>query len=146
MQVKILARTVITVGRANPWQSIIAPPLQQKPTSQQYGTAKKATLVVVKMSRLSLTESATVFDSILQHTLSKKRQKHSVITMSWGGTEFSDPNYLTLYGNQRRISIGKLFRNDVKVAVSAEKYVKSTDPGTGDLRKTVDNSFRISNR
>ena len=62
-----------------------------KAAGQQYGTAKKATLVVVKMKSLSLTETATVFDLVLQDILSKGRTKHSVVIMSWGGKSFSDP-------------------------------------------------------
>ena len=53
-----------------------------KVTGQQCGTAKKVTLLVVKMGRMSLTETATIFDFVLQDILSKKRQKYGVVTAS----------------------------------------------------------------
>lgn len=62
MQVKTLAGTVVTTGRTNPRRSIIAPPLLQKPQANSaVRTAKKATLVAVKMSSFTFDERGIIF-------------------------------------------------------------------------------------
>lgn len=90
------------------------------------------------MRNMAFDETANIFDFVLQDIVAKKRQKHSVVTASWNGRGVTDPKYPNLHDNRIRIQVGKLLKNDVIVVVSAGNYAKFTDPGTGDLRKTVD--------
>jgi len=58
-----------------------------KATGNQYGAAKYATLVVVKMSDLTPGSVGEVFATISDHIKFQNRQGRSVVTVSWGSKE-----------------------------------------------------------
>lgn len=98
-----------------------------KTIGQKWGSSKKATLVVVKMHNMGLTEAATVFDTVWKDIEKKKRQKKSVVTYSLGSRNSvpnRDPNNQETPWKYQRDQIKNLLNNDVPVIVAAGNHAK----------------------
>ena len=90
-----------------------------KAAGQRYGSAKKATLVVVKMTGFVRMEIYSIFDTVWKDIQQKKRQKKSIVTISWGTKDPTDLKDVPSHWQQARMDIERLMKNDVIVVTSA---------------------------
>ncbi|EON63353.1 hypothetical protein W97_02580 [Coniosporium apollinis CBS 100218] len=108
-----------------------------KATGTEYGSAKKATLVVVKMKDRSLGEIIAAWIFALQDIKDKQRTKKSVITMSLCSIDPVDPNNLSDARKEERNAIEEAFKNDVPVLAAAGNKAEKERPD-GKLREEID--------
>ncbi|KAJ9637176.1 hypothetical protein H2199_007462 [Coniosporium tulheliwenetii] len=113
-----------------------------KATGTEHGSAKKATLVVVKMGNLSLVEIVAAWNLALQDIKDKQRMKKSIITISLASLDLVDPNNLSNMQKAERRAIEKALKSDVPVlAIAGNKAEEKTLDGK--LREEVDTAPAI---
>ncbi|KAJ9656428.1 hypothetical protein H2201_008548 [Coniosporium apollinis] len=107
-----------------------------KATGLRYGSAKLATLVVVKIADLSLAEVTGIWNLVWQDIKNKGRQKKSVVVLASGSTNPVDPNNLSDERKEQRVGIENLLHHDVPVLVAAGNNAQKEF--NGKLRADVD--------
>lgn len=110
-----------------------------KAVGQVYGTAKKATLVAVKMKDQSMAEIGDIFRTVLEHIKLNEREKKSIVVLprssSFGAK--ADPNDLYMAQEEQRDDIKRLMENGVIVVAAACNHALERD-SDGNLRPNID--------
>ncbi|KAL8916795.1 MAG: hypothetical protein Q9208_008334, partial [Pyrenodesmia sp. 3 TL-2023] len=107
-----------------------------KATGNIYGAAKFATLVVTKMPNLNKGSVIEVFRTIADDVREKKRQYHSIVSVSWGSKQPTMDKYFAFYGNMIKHLEELTKELNVLVVFSAgnDAQIKDGDLGRWRLR------------